>query len=219
MYEIKVEGIYESQTGNGQSQYINFNLAFKVARPNLEGIETHIQKRYIPYYLKTMDKYKKQPFTKLKSYIVTEMNKLDETPKIINKDFTTMNDLEIQEAASYYDLYEVPLYGLYPTWDMVNKLAEAYMKYVLKVPMSNAKEKGELEQFKKQPDGSYKLKLNKGELIFKHKKNFFKDTEEAKKIKKSISDYDIDDMPNNLASEPDVVIKADEIGDLSKIVE
>ena len=51
MYKIAVEGIYESQTGNGQSKYINFELKFTTSRPNTIGLDTHIQKRYIPYYL------------------------------------------------------------------------------------------------------------------------------------------------------------------------
>lgn len=219
MFEIKVEGIYESQTGNGQSQYINFNLTFTTSRPDIKGIDTHIQKRYIPYYLKTIDKYKKQPFTKLKSYIITSFKKLDETPSIINKDITKMNDLEIQDAACYYDLYEVPLYGIYPTWEMQNKLGEIYLKQVLKMPMKNANDKALIEQFKKQPDGNYKFILAEGELIFKHKNKFFKTIEEAKKVKLSIADFDNDDEPYNLADDSDEKKSDDDLGDISKIVE
>jgi hypothetical protein len=113
----------------------------------------------------------------------------------------------------------VPLYGIYPTWEMQNKLGEIYLKQVLKMPMKNANDKALIDQFKKQPDGNYKFILSEGELIFKHKNKFFKTIEEAKKVKLSIADFDNDDEPYNLADVSDEKKSDDDLGDISKIVE
>ena len=43
--------------------------------------------------------------------------------------------------------------------------------------------------------------------------------EEAKKVKKSIADFDIDDEPYNLADDSDEKKSDDDLGDISKIVE
>ena len=214
MYKIAVEGIYESQTGNGQSKYINFELKFTTSRPNTIGLDTHIQKRYIPYYLKTEKKYKENPFTKLQSYVVKSIDKVDGESPMINKDFLELTDLEIQDLAAMYDLYEVPLYGIYPIWEMRDKAALAYMKKVLKMPMSTPKEKEAVTQLEKLADGTFKLKLEKGELKVKFKESFFAkaDTKTIKKV--SISDFDIDEKPFNLSEASDEIPTDIEMGDL-----
>ena len=214
MYKVTVEGIYESQTGSGQSKYINFEIKFTTSRPNTIGLDTHIQKRYIPYYLKTEKKYKEYPFTKLQSYVVKSIDKVDGESPMINKDFLELTDLEIQDLAAMYDLYEVPLYGIYPIWEMRDKAALAYMKKVLKMPMSTPKEKEEIAQLEKLADGTFKLKLEKGELKVKFKESFFAkaDTKTIKKV--SISDFDIDEKPFNLSEVSDEIQTDFEMGDL-----
>ena len=68
MFKVVVEGIYVSITGNAQSKHIPFNLVIEVARMKKEGIETHLEKRLIPYLLKTEKKFKDNLFSKLKHY-------------------------------------------------------------------------------------------------------------------------------------------------------
>lgn len=158
MLEITVEGIYESDIGSGQKKYQSFNYTFLTSRQTPKGIETHVMRRFVPL-LVAKDKNKKSiPFSRLKSFIITDFKTVEDTKDcVIGKEIKTLNDWQIQDLAATLDLYEVPVFGSCSILELRNKAILAYMKKVLKIPMKNAKDKAELNFFKKQPDGTFTL--------------------------------------------------------------
>ena len=90
MFEVTVEGLFESNIGSGQKKYYDFKYTFKVARLSEKGIETHILRRYLPYYIKRDKKNASRLFSKVKNFLITEIVKLDEECYLKGKDILSL---------------------------------------------------------------------------------------------------------------------------------
>lgn len=156
MYKVTVEGKYETQLNNASVKYEPYKLTIEVCRTKPEGIETHLQKRLIPYYLKTLNQYKTKPFMRLADFNITEIEKVEKDIELFGKDVLELDELEIQQLATLYDLYEVPLYNVYPLAKTRELTALAYMKKVVKIPMNTPQEKKMVPFLKQGSDGSFK---------------------------------------------------------------
>lgn len=156
MYKVTVEGKYETMINSATVKYEPFKLTFEVARTKKDGIETHLQKRLIPYYLKTVNQYKTKPFIRLHDFNIIEIEKLDKEIELFGKDVLELEHLEIQNLAALYDLYEVPLYGVYTLEKTRELCALAYMKKVIKLPMKTPHDKKKLPFLVQNSDGSFK---------------------------------------------------------------
>lgn len=161
MFKITVEGVYESDTGSGQRQYEGYSYDFNISKPTDRGIMTHIQKRFIPYLI-GKDKTKvSKIFSRLRTCIITNAQTIDDKKTIIGKDINELNEWEIQDLACLFDLYEVPLPHTCSISEMREKATIAYMKTVLKIPMSTPQERSQLDFIKQLPDGTYRLNLDR----------------------------------------------------------
>lgn len=185
-FQITVEGIYESDIGSGQKKFTPFKFDFKVARFKKEGIETHILRRFIPLLVK--DLKNKPIFSKVKSFCVTELKQIDDNFVLEGKDINKLNEWEIQELATMYDLYDIPLPSSMSIVELREKAILAYMKNVLKIPMSTPKEKEALAFFEKMEDGTYKLNLGDEQVTVQVDKSFYGEQAEVVE-KKSLSDF------------------------------
>lgn len=199
MFKVTVEGIYESITGNAQSKHIPFNLVIEVARMKKEGIETHLEKRLIPYFLKTEKKYKDNLFSKIKHYRIVDIEKLDKECELFGKEVMELSELEIQQLATLYDLYEAPLYGVYPLTTTREKTAIAYFKKVIKVPLKTVQDKQRAEFLVQTTDGSFIPKFDGIKTTIIENKEFFnvKPKEMNKKISTD-SYFEAIEKKNNL---------------------
>ena len=187
MLKVTVEGIYESDIGSGQKKYVNFNYTMELTREKTEGLETHIMRRFIPYLI-SKDKNKSSvPFSRIKSFMITNIEKIDKTSTIMGKDILTLNEWEIQDLACLFDLYEAPTYGKFSIIATRNKTAEAYLKKVLKVPMKTAMEKAQLDFFKQLPDGTFKLDFGDSKCLVTVPDGYFEKEEKQKKEKLTLS--------------------------------
>lgn len=187
MLKITVEGIYESDIGSGQKKYENFSYTFELAKDTPDGIDTHVLRRFIPYLI-SKDKNKKNiPCSRIKSYIITNLEKLDKKTTLVGKDILALDEWEIQDLACLLDLYEVPVAGKMSIVALREKTAEAYLKKVLKVPMKNALEKAQLAFYKQLPDGTFKLDFGNEKLLVNIPEGYFAQKEEKKKEKVGLS--------------------------------
>lgn len=161
MFKITVEGVYESDTGSGQRQYEGYSYDFSISKPTERGIMTHIQRRFIPYLI-GKDKAKvSKIFSRLRTCIITNTQTVDDKKSIIGKDINELTEWEIQDLACLFDLYEVPLPHTCSITEMREKAIIAYMKTVLKIPMSTPQERSQLDFIRQLPDGTYKLDLKR----------------------------------------------------------
>lgn len=162
MLNVTVEGVYESDTGSGQKQFVSFSYDFKISKPIDKGIRTHVQRRFIPFLVYKDGKKANKVFSRLHSCVITNVEKAkDDKGSIIGKDIRQMNDWEIQDLACLFDLYEIPLPMTCSISELRDKATIAYMKQVLKIPMNTPKEIEQLGFIKINFDGSYKLELDK----------------------------------------------------------
>ena len=187
MYKVTVEGLFESNIGSGQKKYYDFKYEIEIARFSEKGLETHILRRYLPYYIKKDKKNASRLFSKVKNFVITDIQKLDKECYLKGKDIATLNELEIQDLACLYDLYSIPVTGVLNIQELRKKAMLAYMEYVLKVPMKTPEEKSKLDFFEVQEDGSYELKLDSLEIEIVD--DFFKDKVAKTVKKKSIADF------------------------------
>lgn len=157
MLEITVEGTFESTKGIGQADIKNFKYTIKTSRLNYDGIETHLQKRYVPMEIKNDKKMTGVIFSKLKSFRVIDCKELKETSPLQGKLFSDLDEAEIQDLASTYDLYNVPLPYLYSIMDMREKATIEFLRVVLKVPMKTYEEKIKCPFLIKDNFGDFKL--------------------------------------------------------------
>lgn len=153
-YKYTVEGIYETDKGSGKD-YTSFNYDITLSRFREGGAGTHILRRFLPLLIK---KDKKNPLlSKIKQWLITDCQKVDDKFKLEGKNINELNEYEIQELACMYDLYEIPLPSTTSITDLREKATLIYMKKVLKVPMETTEQKLENEFFKKQDDGTIKF--------------------------------------------------------------
>lgn len=188
MYEVSVTGQFESDIGSGQKRFYDFSYVIKIPRFKPEGIETHILRRYLPYYIRKDKKNAQRLFSRVRNFVITEIKKLDEECPLHKRDINTLTELEIQDLACLYDLYEVPVTGAVSIVELRQKAILAYMKKVLKIPMKTPEEKAQLEFFKKQADGTYKLDLGDEKLIVEVDNSLFVEKKEEVK-KKGLADF------------------------------
>jgi hypothetical protein len=159
MLKITVEGIYESDTGSGQKQYVSYNYDFCISKNSDKGIMTHAQRRFIPYLI-AKDKAKASKiFSRLRTCVITDVQNVDEKNSVIGKDINELNEYELQDLACLFDLYEIPLPYTCSITEMREKATIAYLKNVLKIPMSTPQERAQLDFLKHYPDGTYKRPL------------------------------------------------------------
>lgn len=187
MLKVTVEGVYESDIGSGQKKFETFNYTIKLTRDKEEGIETHIMRRFIPYMIAKDKNKNKYPFSRIKSFMISNIEKIEEKSSLVGKDILALDDYEIQDLACLFDLYEAPLYGKLSISALRNKVAEAYLKKVLKVPMKTAQEKSQLDFYKQLPDGTFKLDFGDQKLTVAIPEGYFEKEEEKKKAKLSLS--------------------------------
>jgi len=187
MLKVTVEGIYESDIGSGQKKFENFNYVFEISKEKPDGIDTHVLRRFIPYLI-SKDKNKKNiPCSRIRNYLITNVEKIDKKTNLIGKDILSLDEWEIQDLACLLDLYEVPVAGKMSIMALREKTAEAYLKKVLKVPMKTALEKAQLAFYKQLPDGTFKLDFGNEKLLAEIPEGYFADKEEKKKEKVGLS--------------------------------
>lgn len=187
MLKITVEGVYESDIGSGQKKYENFNYTFELSREKAEGVDTHVMRRIVPYMI-AKDKNKvKIPYSRIKSYLITNVEKIDKKSTLLGKDILELNEWETQDLACLFDLYEVPIAGKMSIVSLRYKTAEAYLKKVLKVPMKTALEKANLAFYKQLSDGTFKLDFGNEKLLVNIPDGYFEKEEEKKKEKVGLS--------------------------------
>lgn len=188
MLEVKIEGIYESDIGSGEKKYYPFEYTYKTARINPKGLYTHALRRHAPYLIQKDKKNSKALFSRIQALNIADIKVLDEPCYLKGKDINTLNDWEIQDLACLYDLYDVPLHGLYSIGELREKTILAYMEYVLQIPMKTNKEKDRLSFFEKQDDGSYKLNLGEDKVLIEIKESLYEQRKGEVK-KKGLSDF------------------------------
>lgn len=188
MLKIAVEGVYESDIGSGQKKYQNFSYEFLTSRITPRGIETHVMRRFIPMLI-AKDKNKKNViFSRLQSFVITNIQKVDDNKdSILGKDIMEFDYWQIQDLAATLDLYEIPLAGTCSITELREKAVLAYMKKVLKIPMKDGKDKSQLEFFKKLPDGTFKLELGNEKVIVEIPESYFAESKHKENPKKGLS--------------------------------
>lgn len=186
IFEYTVEGVYETDKGNGK-EYTPFN--FKIKLPRFEkqekGACTHILRRFLPILIKNM---KNKPLLSgIRHWVITDIQKLNDDFPLEGKQIKELNEYEIQELACMYDLYEIPL----PFTTSISELREtaqkAYMKKVLEIPMEKVEDQEKLSFFKRQPNGSLKFDLGDEILKVEVVENYIGKKVEVKK--KTLSDF------------------------------
>ena len=190
MLNVTVEGIYETDIGSGQKKYTNFNYTFKTSRTTEKGLRTHVMRRFIPYLIANDKNKKNAVFSRLKSFVITDIQKIEDTKDcIIGKEIKNLNEWQIQDLAATLDLYEVPLFGSCSITEMRDKAILAYMKKVLKIPMKEAKDKAELSFFKKQADGTFALDFSNEEPMYIEIPEGYMGAVKKEKTKKTLADF------------------------------
>lgn len=191
MLEVTVEGIYESDTGSGQKKYQSFKYTFKTSRIRDKGLETHVMRRFIPMLIEKDKKNSGIIFSRLKSFLITSINKVEDSKSIIGRNIRDFNIWEIQDLAATFDLYKVPLPNSCSVTEMRDLAILAYMEKVLKIPMKSTRDKENLAFMEKQSDGTFRLNLGDEEVIADIPSGYFENMEKIKtpEAKKSLSDF------------------------------
>ena len=189
MLKIKVEGVYESDTGSGQRQYEGYEYSFNISKPTDKGIMTHIQRRFIPYLIGKDKEKVSKIFSRLRTCVITDSQNVADKDSIVGKDINELNEWQIQDLACLFDLYEVPLPHTCSISEMREKATLAYMKVVLKIPMDTPKQRAELDFLKHFPDGTYKLDLH-GEKVYAKVPTGYFEHKEKEVEKKSLSFFE-----------------------------
>jgi hypothetical protein len=180
----KVEGIYETDKGSGKD-YTNFSFDIKLSRFYPEGAGSHILRRFLPILIR---KQKNKPLLSgIRSWLITDVQKVNDDFPLVGKEISEMNEQEIQELACMYDIFEIPLPNTMSITELREKAMLAYMKKVLKIPMKTPEEQAKLDFFKRQPDGTLKLDLGKEKLVVTVVDNYLGKKQVVKK--KSLSDF------------------------------
>lgn len=182
MLKIKVEGVYESDTGSGQRQYEGYSYDINISKTTERGIMTHIQRRFIPYLIAKDKEKVSKIFSRLRTCVITDTQTVSDKDSIIDKDINEMNEWQIQDLACLFDLYEIPLPHTCSITEMREQAILAYMKVVLKVPMNTPEERAELDFIKPYPDGTYKLDLKGRKVYAKVPTGYFE--KKAKEVEK-----------------------------------
>lgn len=186
IFEYTIEGIYETDKGNGKD-YTPFNFKIKLPRfDNQEkGACTHILRRFLPILIKNM---KNKPLLSgIRHWVITDVQKVSDTFPLEGKEINNLNEYELQELACMYDLYEIPLPSTIAISELREKAQQAYMKKVLQIPMDKIEEQEQLDFFVRQPDGSLKFDLGNQILKIEVVDNYIGKKVEVKK--KSLSDF------------------------------
>ncbi len=188
MLEVKIEGIYESDIGSGEKKFYPFEYTYKTARINQKGLFTHALKRHAPYLIQKDKNKNNKLFSRIQTMNISDIKVLDEECYLEGKDINELNDWEIQDLACLYDLYDIPLYGVYSIGESREKATLAYMEYVLNIPMKTNREKDALDFFEKEDDGTYKLNL-KGQKVIIEIEEALLNKKKNGVAKKGLSDF------------------------------
>lgn len=185
VYKYFVEGIYETDKGNGKD-YTNFNFEIELAR--FEGKEagagSHILRRFLPMLIK---KQKNKPlFSGIRHWVITDIQKINDDFPLKGKNIAEMNEYQLQELACMYDLLEVPLPSTVTVSEMREEAEKSYLKKVLNVKMKTPEEQKESVFFVSQPDGTLKFDLRGEPLIVDV---FYNTGKKEVKEKKSLAYY------------------------------
>lgn len=205
VYKYFVEGIYETDKGNGKD-YTNFNFEIELSRfeGKEQGAGSHILRRFLPILIK---RQKNKPlFSGIKHWVITDIQKISDEFPLEGKDIAEMNEYEIQELACMYDLFEIPLPSTVTISEMREKAQKAYLSKVLDVKMKTPSEQMESDFFVPQPDGTLKFDLkgrklkvdvfcNTGKKEVKEKKTLDYYIEQARQKAMNIISKATGDMP------------------------
>lgn len=184
-FEVTVEGIYESDKGSGQKDFVPFNFKTRICRFKQAGLETHILRRLIP--LKCKSKNGKL-FSRVKTFNIVDIQKIDDKFHLEGKDVKELDEYGIQELATMYDLYNVPL----PGTTSITKLREIacleYLRKAINIPMKEPEEKEVLPFYFKQADGTYKVDFSDQKVTIVVN-NSFAEKQEKVVVKKSLESF------------------------------
>lgn len=184
-YKYTVEGIYETDKG-ASKDFTPFNYTIEL--PRFEGHEkgacTHILRRFLPMLIRSQ---KNKPlFSGIKSWVITNTEKVNDEFPLENKIISELDEKEIQQLACMYDLFEIPLPNTVSISELREEAQKAYIRHVLEVPMETIEEQMKCEFFVAQSDGTLKFDLQGKTLKVEI---FNKDKKEVNVEKKSLDYY------------------------------
>ena len=184
---VTVEGIYETNKGSNQKDYTEFKFDINVDRVKQTGIETHILRRFIPMEIK---KHKKLPICdKVKSFLITEIKKVDDKISIEGKNIAEMTETEIQQLATLFDIYEMPLPNVMSISALREHACKLYLRDVTGLDVEDLKVQKTMSCFKETPSGEMKFDLGDDEICVDLSLLKDKNIKETKTIKQNLSDY------------------------------
>lgn len=185
MLKVEVEGIYESDLGIGQKKYVEFNYSFKTSRLSTKGIDTHIEKRFIPMLVaneKGKNKNEKPIFSRVRNFNILNIEKIkDDEDCIIGKKLDSLNAWEIQDLACMFDLYDVPINGKRTFSEIKEKAISSYLKKVWNIDIDNPKEKEKLDCVVENAQGGYKYDFSNDEVLVQVPEGYFERIEKKEK--------------------------------------
>ena len=183
-FKYTIEGVYETDKGTGK-EFTNFNFEIVLSRFYPDGAGSHILRRFLPTLIR---KQKNKPlFSGVRSFVITNIEKVSDEFPLKGKEISQMNEDEIQQLACMYDIFDIPLPSTMSITELREKAMIAYMKKVLAIPMKTPEEQAKLDFFKRQPDGTFKLDLGDEKLFVEVVDDYIAKKNEVKK--KSLSDF------------------------------
>lgn len=160
--KVTVEGLYETNVGSNQKKYTEFHFDILVDRVKQSGIETHILRRFIPMEIK---KRKKMPVCdKVKNFLITDIQKIDDKIAIDGKNIAEMNETEIQQLAALFDIYSIPLPNIMSITALRERACQEYLKNVAGLDIDKDEIKKTLNCYTVTPAGTYKFELGEEQI-------------------------------------------------------
>lgn len=187
VYNYSVEGIYETDKGSGiDLTPFKFNIELSRFEGFEKGAGSHILRRFLPILIRGL---KNKPFfSKIRSWVITNIEKVSDDFPLKDKEIAKMNEQELQELACLYDLFEVPLPSTVSLPELIEATQKAYLKKVIKIPMETPEEQMKCQFFVPQSDGSLKFDL-KGACL---KVEIFDKTQKRVEAEKKSLEYFLD---------------------------
>ena len=160
--KVTVEGLYETNVGSNQKKYTQFRFDILVDRVKQSGIETHILHRFIPMEIK---KHKKMPVCdKVKNFLITDIQKIDDKISIDGKNIAEMSETEIQQLAALFDIYCMPLPNIMSITALRERACQEYLKNVAGIDIDKDEVKKTLNCYTVTPAGTYKFELGEDQI-------------------------------------------------------
>jgi hypothetical protein len=108
-WTVKIEGQYRT-TGK---KLIKYNMEVVIPKVEEEDIQHYVMRRYVPYYINLWSAEGKEPYKDNSFVEIRDCKKLNWTPSYKDYDFlkkkvSELVALDIQDAATFYNIMEVP---------------------------------------------------------------------------------------------------------------